>query len=121
MKVFYHGLKAVYGPTRACSTPIRATDGTIHSDKAEILRGWVDHFQLVLNQPAAFDESVLSNIAQWPTASDLDHIPSREEVAHAIKQMPSGKAPGSDGIPSGVLKEGRPSLLAALIIQQNMK
>lgn len=22
MKIFYHGLKAVYGPTRACSTPL---------------------------------------------------------------------------------------------------
>lgn len=52
--------------------------------------------------------------AQWPMASDLDHVPSREEPAYAIKQMLSGKAPGSDGIPREVLKEARPSLLAAL-------
>lgn len=114
MKTFYHGLKAVHRPLRAGSTPVRAIDGTLLSDKAEILRRWVDHFQLVLNQPAAFDDSVLGDTAQWPTASDLDDIPSREEIACAIKQMASGKAPGSDGIPSEVLKEGGLSLLAAL-------
>ncbi|CAM4293297.1 unnamed protein product [Leuciscus chuanchicus] len=76
MKTFYHGLKAVHGPLRAGSTPVLAIDGTLLTDKAEILRCWVDHFQLVLNQPAAFDDSVLGDIAQWPTASDLDDTPS---------------------------------------------
>ncbi|XP_073721201.1 Fc receptor-like protein 5 [Misgurnus anguillicaudatus] len=57
---------------------------------------------------------MLGDIVQRPLASDLDYIPSREEITRAIKQMPSGKAPGSDGIPSEVLKEGGLSVLAAL-------
>ncbi|KAL0177088.1 hypothetical protein M9458_025982 [Cirrhinus mrigala] len=114
MKAFYHSLKAIYGPVRAGFTPVRATDGTVLSDKAEILRHWADHFQSVLNQPAAFDGSVLSEIPHWPVGSDLDDIPSQEEVACAIKQMSSGKALGLDGIPGEMLKQGGPALLAAI-------
>ena len=41
-------------------------------------------------------------------------IPSMEEVSKAIKQMSSGKAPGSDAIPAEVYKAGGPVMLQKL-------
>lgn len=37
VKAFYQGLKAVYGPREAVSTPIRALDGTLLRDRNKIL------------------------------------------------------------------------------------
>ena len=43
-KLFFSGLKAVYGPTSKKMTPIRAEDGTLLTDKALILERWSAHF-----------------------------------------------------------------------------
>lgn len=72
MKAFYQDLKAVYGPVKPCSTPVRSADGTLLTDKAHILKCWVDHFQSVSNQPSNFDDRVLDELPNWPVNEELD-------------------------------------------------
>ena len=45
---------------------------------------------------------------------ELDTRPTMEELSKAINRLSCGKAPGSDGIPSEVLKSGKPALLQPL-------
>ena len=106
LKIFYNELKAVYGPVKPCSTPVRDMDGTLLTDKAHILKCWADHFQTVLNQPSHFDDHVLDELPSWPVDEGLDAAPTLDEVRKSVGQMSSGKAPGTDGIPAEVLKNG---------------
>jgi len=66
----------------------------------------MEHFKSVLNQPTTFDTSVLSEIPQWPTNTNLALPPSLHEVHRAIKSLSNGKAPGADCIPPEVYKYG---------------
>jgi len=71
----------------------------------------IEHFQMVLNQHSEFDTSAMDELPQWPTASHLDEISTPEEVERAVGQMSTGKALGTDGISSDVVKYGGKDLL----------
>jgi hypothetical protein len=115
MKRFYDGLKTVYGPRDSGSTPVRSKDGTtLLTDQDQILKRWAEHFESVLNQPAAFDDTVLNEIPQWTEATYLDQPPTEDEVLRAIKQISSGKSPGEDSIPPEIYKEGGKQLVRRL-------
>jgi len=45
---------------------------------------------------------------------ELDSLPSEKEVRKAIERMLSGKAPGSDAIPTEIYKVGGPAMLCKL-------
>ena len=114
MKTFYAGLKAVYGPRENGCAPVKALDGSVITDRTKSLARWVEHFQSVLNHQSNFDNQVLSELPQWTTATHLDNTPTAVEIQRALNQMTSGKAPGVDGIPAEVLKQGGPDLLIHL-------
>ena len=46
--------------------------------------------------------------------SELDNLPSLEEVGKAIDALKCGKAPGEDGIPPEIIKSGKSALQEAL-------
>jgi len=96
IKIFYKELKAVYGPVKPCSSPVRDIDGTLLTDKAHILKCWADHFQSMLNQPSNFDDRVLDELSSWTVDEDLDDAPTLHEVCKAVNQMSYGRAPGME-------------------------
>ncbi|KAL8582841.1 hypothetical protein ACOMHN_049088 [Nucella lapillus] len=49
-KQFFSGLEAVYGPPSSAMTPIRATDGTLLTEKTQILERWTAPFSQLLNK-----------------------------------------------------------------------
>ena len=105
-KTFYQGLKKVYGPTHKASSAIKSKEGVLLTEPVEILNRWAEHFKGVLNQDSAFDMSLLQDIPQWAVNNSLNDAPTLEEVLKCIKQLSSGKAPGSDGIPPDTYKHG---------------
>ena len=114
-KTFYQGLKKVYGPTYIASSAIKSMDGVLLTEPAQILNRWAEHFNGVLNQDSAFDMSLLKDIPQWAVNNTLDDAPTLEEVLKCINQLSSGKAPGSDGIPSDIYKHGGIALAEQLL------
>ena len=115
-KSLYQGLKAVFGPKRTTYPSVKAKDGkSVITDPDKILDRWVEHFDGVLNQPSDFDPSVLDEIPQWETNHALDAQPTLAEVEKSIKQLATGKAAGSDGIPPDVYKHGGSSLRKQLL------
>ena len=105
-KTFYQNLKAVHGPKYKASPAIKSKDGVLITEPAQILDRWSEHFNGVLNLDSTFDMSLLEEIPQWDTNMSLSTLPTIEEVLVSIKQLTSGKAPGSDGIPPDIFKHG---------------
>ena len=118
MKRFYDALKAVYGPQSSGSSPLLSLDGTtLLTDKKLILERWAEHFNSVLNRPAQINDEAIARLPQVPINHQLDAPPTTEEVSKAIKQMSTGKAPGSDAIPAEVYKSGGPTMTNQLTRQ----
>ncbi|KAL8569166.1 hypothetical protein ACOMHN_035436 [Nucella lapillus] len=81
-------------------THIRATDGTLLTEKTQILEYWTAHFCQLLNKTSTVKDESIQDIPQGPLIHTLDDPPTREETVQAISQLQIGKAPGPDGIPS---------------------
>ena len=113
-KLFYSGLKTVYGPPSSAMTPVRAAEGTLLTEKKQILERWTAHFSQLLNRPSCVDEQALLNMPQRPLIPALDEGPTIEETVKAINQLQTGKAPGPDGIPSEIYKMGGQALAEQL-------
>ena len=79
-----------------------------------ILKRWAEHFSKVLNRPAQINNEAIARLPQIPANHELKVPPSVDEVSKAIKQMSTGKAPGSDAIPAEVYKSGGPTVLSQL-------
>ena len=59
--------------------------------------------------------SVLDELPQYDVNSDLDEIPTLEEVQTCLKQLSSGKAPGEDGIPPEIYIHGGAAIVNRLL------
>ena len=114
-KTFYQNLKAVHGPKYKASPAIKSKEGALLTEPAQILERWSEHFNGVLNLDSSFDMSLLEEIPQWDTNMRLSTLPTIEEVLASIKQLTSGKAPGSDGIPPDIFKHGGTAIAEELL------
>ncbi|BHF69972.1 hypothetical protein SprV_0301301900 [Sparganum proliferum] len=104
--------KAVYGPPTKGSPPLLSADGsTLLTEKTQILQRWAEHFRGVLNLPSAISDAAIDRLPQVETNADLDLPPSLQETIRTVQQLSSGKAPGSDAIPTEVYKHGGPQLM----------
>ena len=87
-KFFFQGLKVVYGPVFKVSQSIKSKDGVLLSDPPEIRDRWAEHFKGVLNLDSGFDDTLLlGEIPQYEVNSELDDLPTLEEVKKCIKQL----------------------------------
>ena len=112
MKNFYASLRSVYGPASNGSTPMLSADGgTLLTERDQILKRWVEHFDGVLNRRSHITQEVIDNIQQQPMKEEMSAPPTANETKKAIKQITSGKAPGADGIPAEVFKAGDQAMI----------
>eukprot|EP00978_Attheya_sp_CCMP212_P003154 scaffold6504_cov40-Attheya_sp.AAC.3 len=62
------------------------------------------HFKKVFNNHQAIDPTILDEIRQRTSKTELGDPPSLEEVKHALRKAANGKSPGESGIPAEALK-----------------
>ena len=84
------------------------------SDSKRVVARWSEHFQLLLNVPGDIDHKAVDNILQRITKTSLGEIPTMDEMARASACLKYGKAPGGDGIPAEVWKQGGDNLFSRL-------
>ena len=72
------------------------------------------HYLELYAKQTTVTDTALNAIPELPVMVELDSQPTMEELSKAINRLSCGKAPGSDGIPSEVLKSGKPALLQPL-------
>ncbi|BHF60746.1 hypothetical protein SprV_0100371200 [Sparganum proliferum] len=73
---------------------------TVH--KAEEIRGGV------LNHPSTIYDAAIARLPRLETNADINLPPSLHATIRAVRQLYSGKAPGSDAIPPEIYKHGDP-------------
>ncbi|GAB1601017.1 uncharacterized protein LOC115227909, partial [Argonauta hians] len=113
-KAFYEGIRKVFGPQQSGASPISARDGTLLTDKNDILSRWKEHFETVLNTSSVTDDDIIESTQQLPVKTELSDLPILQEVLVAIKRIAMGKAPGSDAISPEVFKYGGQKLARKL-------
>ena len=91
-KLFYSSLKDVYGPSQRSAAPIRNLQGELLTDNEAINKRWSEHFEQLLNRPSSIDPSVIEEIPERPLCTELDDLPTENEVEEAIKELQCGKA-----------------------------
>ena len=107
MNKFFDALKTVYGPQSSGTTPILNVCGTsLLTDKEAVLKRWAEHFDSVLNRPSSINHDAIKRLPQVECNLLLDEFPTVAETVKAIKLVSSGKAPGSDAIPTEIYKTG---------------
>ena len=111
----FSGLRAVYGPLTSAMTPIRTLDDTLLTEKTHTLERWTAHFSQLLNKTSSVEDQAIEHMPQRPLIHTLDGLPTNAETVKAIEQLPSGKAPGLDGIPSEIFKAGGEAFTEQLV------
>ena len=71
---------------------------------------WVEHFKEPYSTENTVSETAINAIEELPIMHELDSLEREAELDQAIVLLHNEKAPGSDGIPSEVLKFGGPLL-----------
>lgn len=98
--------RAVFKPRiQSC----KKEDGTLLTNKPDILDRWARHFQLLLNEEVVVEDIEAADIAGENIPNDLlgdIEPPDFEEVMDAILRMKNNKAPGLDGLPAELFKYG---------------
>ena len=85
-KLFYDGLKAIYGPQANGSTSILSAGAeTRLTEPSRILERWAEHFSDVLNRSSTISQAAIDNIAQRPLMDELAQRPTLDETTAAIK------------------------------------
>nr|VZI44856.1 unnamed protein product [Spirometra erinaceieuropaei] len=98
-------------PTKGTAPPLSADCSTLLTEKIQILHRWAEHFRGVLNCPSAISDTAIARLPQVETNADVKLPPCLQETIRAVQQLSSGKAPGSDAIPSEVYKHRVPQLM----------
>ena len=110
----YSGIKKAVGPTKSKSAPLKTLDGTVIHDKGKQMERWIEHYAELLSRETSVTADALQDVETLPCMTELDELPTEEELSDAIDCLSSGKAPGMDGIPPEVIKCGKPVLLDEL-------
>ena len=83
------------------STPFFAADAQmLIKDPTGILNRWAEHFNSVLNRVSTISDEAIDQLPQRPIHDELDDALTVAETIKAVKQLSSGKAAGTDGIPA---------------------
>ena len=115
MKTFHDGLRTFYGLKASGSTTVRSSDqSTLLTKKTDILARWAEHFSSVLNRESTISDEAIASLPQLPVRESLADPRTSAELAKALKQTTPGKAPGADGMPADIYKNGGDVLLEQL-------
>ncbi len=99
--------KKIFGPRNFTLMPLRSADGeTLLKDKQQIVDRWAEHFRELLNQQNPVDPMVLDEFPNRPEIIELDLPPTFSEISSAVRSLKNNKAPGPDGIPAEIIKQG---------------
>ena len=115
IKGSYNVLKEIWGPQKKGPFQQKSIDGMeTFSDSKRVVATCSEHFQKLLNVPGDIDHEALDNIQQSITKTSLNEIPTMDENARATAGLRHGKAPGGDGFPAEVWKNGGDNLFNRL-------
>lgn len=111
MKEFYSELRRTVGRRSPLPPAVWSKDGATRLDEpAQIAARWQEHFAELLNNDRNPKEGVFDCIPRTQPSPEAGSRPTEKEICEAIDCLKNGKAPGPDGLPAELLKQGGPGL-----------
>ena len=78
----------MWGPKKKGSVHLKSTDEMeSFSDSKRVVTKWSEHYQKLLNVFGDIDHEALDNIPQRIMKTNLDEIPTTDEMARAIADL----------------------------------
>ena len=114
IRAMYDGIKQALGPTQKKTAPLKSATGEVIQDREQQMERWVEHYTELYARENVVKEGTLNAIECLPELEELDRDPTIDEVIEARGSLAFGKAPGQDGIPAGVLKCCKETLITEL-------
>ncbi|RXN35706.1 RNA-directed DNA polymerase from mobile element jockey-like protein [Labeo rohita] len=107
IRAMYEGMKKAFCPSAIKTAPLKSTSGEIITDRSKQMERWAEHYQELYSRENIVTDTAIRNIMPLPIMEELDSPPTIEELGKAIDSLACGKAPGSEGIPSEIIKAGK--------------
>lgn len=92
----------------------RALDGTLLTNKTDVLNRWKEHFDTLLNAGVETNDTLDFGVPNDDGRVEQLPAPTRQEVLNAIDSLKNNKAPGPDGIPAELIKKGGNELIGIM-------
>ena len=90
----------------------RALDGTLLTNKEDVLNRWREHFDALLNSGDEVGDN--SNYSFLDDDGQPVAEPTRTEVSDAISSLKNNRSPGPDEIPAELIKSGGEELISIM-------
>lgn len=103
----YEGMKKAFTSSTIKTAPLKSKSGFLITDKGKQMERWVEHYQELYAYENTVTDAAVHNITICPIMEELDQPPTLDELHKTIDSLANGKAPGSDGIPTEVIKAGK--------------
>ena len=107
-------MKVALGPRVSKTAPLKSKEGEVITDRSKQLERWVEHYSELYSNEIPEKPGLDEALPDFPELTELDGMPEESELLEALSALPSGKAPGQDGIPAEVLKENKEVVLPHL-------
>ena len=110
----YDGIKKALGPMQSKTAPLKSATGEVITDQGQQMERWVEHYSDLYSRENTVTPSALGTIKCMPIMEELNAEPTVDELSKVIDSLAAGKAPGSDSIPSDLIKHCKTTLLHPL-------
>ncbi|XP_038077260.1 uncharacterized protein LOC119745110 [Patiria miniata] len=104
LREMYDGIKTAIGPTRRKVAPLRDLQGNLLTDTDQQLQRWTEHYSALYGSEPIIDLEAIDQPPDLPCLSELDFVPTVEELLRSINDLSNNKATGTDGIPAEIIK-----------------
>jgi hypothetical protein len=101
-KSMYRTIRQVKGGFKQRTTFVKDKRGLLLSDPTEMAERWREYFEELLSDQTENSSPTINS----PLETDLDELPSLEEVKEALAHLKRNKACGEDQIPAELLQHG---------------
>ena len=96
------------------NSPLKSVTGVVIKDKSKQMERWVEHYSELYSRVNVVSDEALMAMESLSTMDELDSKPTLEDINQALEQLSSSKATRKDGIPAGVSKCAKGTLLKEL-------
>ena len=92
LRGMYDGMRKVFGPCINKIMPLKATSGTIITDRSKQMDMWAEYFQELYSRENIVADTAVEGTVNLPVTVEHDTPPSVEELSTAVNSLACGSS-----------------------------